>query len=220
MHLEWHQGVIISFACNNSASIKELGIAKNVCFAPSVTILNPAKSYPPSPIFIAPKFLSATCPSIHISSQCIIIFSHQFIISRASGTENSLLKSSNPLPPLPSIPRLKRIPLRNTPRLNTNHLLPPILGSKIRHRLRLCIPWIPDHDIAQHIARDLIARLVLFCDDDGLGGIGGVGAVDFGGDGDDVVGGLDGSATGGFVFVGGGFEAGDGDGGDVLSFYH
>lgn len=49
-----------------------------------------------------------------------------------------------------------------------------------------------------------------------MGGIGGIGAIDLGGDGDDVVGGFDGSARLCLVFVGSGFEAGDGDGRDIL----
>jgi len=163
-----------------------------------------------------PSTKSPAIARLHISSHCIIISHRQVVMVRQEKSFPLSEERPNPLPPLPRIPRLKHVPLPHTPRLHTNHLLPAILGSKIRHALRLRIPRVPNHNVAEQVASDFIARLVLFCDDDGLGGIGGVGTVDFGGDCDDIVSCFDGFAAGGFVFVRGGFEAGDGDGGDIL----
>lgn len=90
----------------------------------------------------------------------------------------------------------------------------PVLGREIGDAGRFLHPRVPHHHVAEVVARDRVAGLAVLEDRDGARGR--VDAVGFGGDGDRG-GGL-GFGGGGvdFVDVGGGLEAGEGGGGDVL----
>ena len=130
--------------------------------------------------------------------------------------QDSQSQQPNPLPSLPSLPPLQPSPLTHTPRLHTHHPPPPILGPKIRHPARLVRPRVPHHHVPQLIALDLVPSLLGLGDGDGLGGVGAVDAVGFGGEGEWGLGGRSGGVVLGLVDEGGGFEAGDCEFGDIL----
>ena len=116
----------------------------------------------------------------------------------------------DPLAPLPGVSRLQRIPPIDTAALHTHHLLVQLHRPEVRHALRLCLPWVPHHNVREHIAGEFEAGFSIFNNGDWLGGVGGVDTVGLGGNFDGGFGGRRGAVFGDFVVIRGGFEAGDG----------
>lgn len=122
----------------------------------------------------------------------------------------------HPHPTLKSITGLQLRPPVHRSHLHTQHLLIPVLGLKVIHRLRLLDPRVPHHAVHQILTLDVETRLAFGEDGGGVLLDGLVHAVDFAGDGD---GGVRLSLFGrveDFVDIGRAAEAGDGGFGDIL----
>ena len=127
--------------------------------------------------------------------------------SSSPGNLSSHLDQFDPLPTFPGVPTFKTIPLTYTPRLYTNHSLPSISWSKVVHTPCLLRTWVPDHDVPQLIARDLVLRFLVLGHRNGLYGRKGIDSIDFARNSDQSIGGRSGFGAVDFVNKRGRFEA-------------
>lgn len=144
---------------------------------------------------------------------------HQVNTGRSAPAQliTNLQQAANSHAPLPRLAALKLRPLLHASRLNTQHILIPLLRLKVRHTLGLLDPWVPDNDILELLSCDLVG----WSTGDGNGnfvveGFWCVDSVDLGGEGKNVGGG-DGWVAGyELVDVGDALEAVDCGSFDVL----
>ena len=78
------------------------------------------------------------------------------------------LQCLDPLGPFPRVSSFEGVPHTHAAGLDTNHLLIAVLGPEICHAFRLFYPGVPDDDIGEHVASQLVSTVTLFEDFDNL----------------------------------------------------
>lgn len=82
-------------------------------------------------------------------------------------TLSNSIRKRNRLRALKSIARLQSLKPRDAPRLNTQHVLVPVLWREIRQPVGLFGPGVPHHHVGEIIAEDGERRLAALDDSDG-----------------------------------------------------
>lgn len=93
--------------------------------------------------------VAAMAVEVHISST--LAGSHSMMKNLKMALHN--------LPALERITGLQLLPSLDSPNLDTEHLLIPILGLEIPHTIRLLNPRVPHHRVFKVVARDVEACL-------------------------------------------------------------